>query len=184
MACLKAPDVRRISSGLTLLELTITLAVLGLLCVIALPGFRQTLDRQRASTARQVLSSHLALARLAAIQRNESILVCPSIDGLACSGDRHGWARGWIIQRAGKDGVALAAAGAPLRQHRLDYPPSFTIRSTPGRAHVRYMPDGRAWGTNLTLQVCVGAELLAEVVVNNSGRVRSERMQHPGDCAL
>lgn len=182
MARSKAPRMRRIGTGWTLLELTVTLAVLGILCAIALPSFRQTLDRQRASSARQVLISHLAMARLAAIQRNEPVLVCPSVDGQTCSGDRNGWAHGWIIQRAGREDAPLGAGGTPLRQHRLDYPPHLTIRSTTGRPHIRYLPDGRALGTNLTLQVCLDADLLAEVTVNNSGRVRSERMHHPGGC--
>lgn len=182
MARLQIHPMRGPGTGWSLLELIVTVAVLGILVAIALPGFQRTLNGLRASSARQVLSSHLAMARLAAIQRSEHIVVCPSHDGRTCSDDRRGWAHGWIIQRAGRDGAPLAGQDAPLYQHRLRYPPNFSIRASEGRSRIHYQPNGRAWGTNLTLQVCMDADLLAEVVVNNSGRVRSERLHRRGGC--
>ncbi len=172
----------RPAAGLTLLELTVTLAVAAVLCAIALPGLQPLLDRQRAASARQLLSSHLAFARLATIQQRQAIRVCASIDGTTCSGDANGWAAGWIVHRTGPDGGPATAEGPALRHHTPGYPPGWTIRSSDGRRHLRFLPDGRAWGTNLTLQICVRGDLMAEVVVNNSGRVRSESVRRPGGC--
>ena len=170
-------------AGLTLLELVVGLAVVAVLCAIALPGLQPVLDRQRAASARQVVSSHLAFARLAAIQGRHPIRVCASVDGATCSGDANGWATGWIVHRAGRGDGPTTDAGPPLRHHQLRYPPGWTIRSSDGRRHMRFLPDGRAFGTNLTLQVCARGDLMAEIIVNNSGRIRSESVRRSGGCA-
>ena len=167
------------AGGWTLLEAITAMVVLATLASLALPAGQQLLDRQRAASARHLVSSHLAFARLAAIQRQTEISMCPSSDGVRCSGDPSGWAQGWIIRptRAG-----AATEDTVLRQQQLDYPPGWHIQSSIGRAHIRYLADGRALGTNLQLKICSGDHLWGKVVVNNSGRIRSERLEQAGGC--
>ena len=69
--------------------------------------------------------------------------MCASVDGATCSGDANGWATGWIVHRAGRGVGPTTDAGPPLRHHQLGYPPGWTIRSSDGRRHLRFLPDGR-----------------------------------------
>jgi len=57
------------------------------------------------------------------------------------------------------------------------------VVSTTGRQQLRYLPDGRSAGTNLTISICnPKGELLGAVIVNNMGRARSERPKVPTAC--
>ena len=48
---------------------------------------------------------------------------------------------------------------------------------------LRYLPDGSSAGSNLTVSICSPAGvLLAQVIVNNIGRPRSERPKTPAPC--
>ena len=69
---------------------------------------------------------------------------------------------------------------------RVDLEPTsrhLRVTSTVGRQQLRYLPDGRSAGTNLTLSICnQNQELLGQVIVNNMGRPRSERPKVPTPC--
>jgi type IV fimbrial biogenesis protein FimT len=172
------PSVR----GWTLLQAMVTLLVLAVLCAIALPDFTQLLYRQRASSVRHLLSSDLAFARLSAIRRHDEVGVCPSSDGLACDAAAN-WGRGWIVYVV-RPGFAGPAAAGDILQHQQWRPPSaWRIKTSAARNRIRYLGNGRAYGTNLSLDICRNTHLYGRVVVNNSGRVRSETLDRPGSCA-
>ena len=56
------------------------------------------------------------------------------------------------------------------------------VASTSGRQQLRYLPDGRSAGSNLTVRLCREDTLLGRVIVNNGGRVRSERASGSTPC--
>ena len=57
------------------------------------------------------------------------------------------------------------------------------VISNTGRKQLRYLPDGRSAGTNLTISICNPAgSLLGKVIVNNMGRPRSQRPKVPTPC--
>lgn len=168
--------------GWTLLQAMVSVMVLAVLCAIALPDFTRMLDRHHASSVRHLLSSDLAFARLSAIQRHGEVGVCPSSDGLVCDASAN-WGHGWIVYVV-RPGFAGPAAAGDILQHQQWRPPSaWRIKTSAARNRVRYLGNGRAYGTNLSLDICRDAHLHGRVVVNNSGRVRSETLDQPGGCA-
>lgn len=60
-------------SGFTLIELMITIAVLGILAAIALPSFQSTLERLRVKGAAENFFADLQFARTEAIKQNRNI---------------------------------------------------------------------------------------------------------------
>jgi len=168
-------------SGFTLLELIVTLAIATILTVVALPSFRSTLDRQRATTAVHLLSAQFAQARSTAITRAEVVSVCPSRGDGRCREDGD-WSDGWILYRdPGRDGQPNAP-GEVLREERRSRRGNLVLRSSSGRPLLRYLPDGRSAGSNLRVRVCLHGRLQGEVVVNNLGRVRSVRAAGTQPC--
>lgn len=82
------------SSGFTLLELMIALAIVGILLAVAAPNYRDAMMNVRISAQTNDLMADLALARSEALKRSLPVLLCASTDGKACGGV---WSDGWIV---------------------------------------------------------------------------------------
>ena len=172
----------RSSSGFTLIELATTVAVMGVLAGVAVPPMHDFVARQRTSAAVGSLTTHMNLARMAAISRNHRTVLCPSSDGANCAAGTD-WSQGWMLF-VDEDGNRRPDGSDDIL--RVDLEPTsrhLRVVSTSGRQQLRYLPDGRSAGTNLTVSICnKSGELLGQVIVNNIGRPRSERPKVPTAC--
>jgi type IV fimbrial biogenesis protein FimT len=161
----------RPQAGTSLIEQIMVLAVVATLAGLALPPLARLLHGQRLQSAQLDYIAALRYARGAAVMGNTRILLCPSADGRRC-GDPAAWRQGWLIARDhDRDGQP---DGAPLRAHRLDG--RLAVLGTAGRSRVRFLPDGSAGGSNLSLVLCERGDpaRALRVVVANSGRVRGD----------
>ena len=172
----------RRATGFTLIELATTLAVIAICAGVALPSMVEFVERQRTSAAISSLTTHMQLARMAAISRNRRAVLCPSQDGRNCQAGTD-WSGGWMLF-VDDDGNRKPDAGDDIL--RVDLEPTsrhLHVASTAGRQQLRYLPDGTSAGTNLTLSICSrNDELLGKVIVNNAGRPRSERPKMKTPC--
>ncbi len=169
-------------AGFTLIELSVTTAVLGILSSVALVPMQRLVEHQRASSTIESLQTHMALARTAAISRNRATVLCPTSDAVGCANSSD-WSSGWMLfvdenrnrLRDPNEEVLrmdVREGGRPLR-----------IASSNGRKRLVYHTDGSSAGTNLTLSICNnGGDLLGQVIVNNIGRPRSQRPKTPTPC--
>lgn len=171
-----------LSQGFTLIELMVCLALVTLLAVIAVPSLSTPLERHQAIAAEHALIHHLQLARMAAVTRRKPAVLCPSLDGHHCSG-RSDWSIGWLVF-LDRDGKRTPMNPADIVRSDT-HPTSSKLRlvSTRGRSSIRYLPDGRSTGSNLTISICSkDGAMLAQVIVNNAGRARSQRPKTPRAC--
>ena len=172
----------RRNAGFTLIELATTMSVVAILAGIAAPSFAGFIERQRASAAITSLMTHMSLARIAAISRNRRAVLCPSADGVHCEASTD-WSTGWMLF-VDEDGNRKPDASEEVL--RVDLEPTsrhLRVVSTVGRQQLRYLPDGRSAGANLTISICNKAgDVLGRVIVNNMGRPRSERPKLPTAC--
>lgn len=174
--------MRAKATGFTLLELMVVLAVLTLMIGIGFPAMGTALDRARIANTHHLLTASLMAARATAVTRGSPVTLCPSSDGRHCRRDR-AWEQGWIMFADPRRTGEPASASQVLR--RVDgLSGDFLLRTTEGRPRVRFLPNGRAWGSNVSFTLCGGAprRLLGKVVVNNSGRARSQRPRSEVDC--
>lgn len=95
MAHRSAPLSRR-SGGFTLLELMVTLTLLGVVTMIALPSFQQAALSSKLTSYANSFTAGLKLARSEAIKRNATVTMCRSANGTSCAGSG-GWEQGWIV---------------------------------------------------------------------------------------
>ena len=172
------------ASGFTLVELSITLVVAAVLLALGLPAFQELQERSQVQATLHLLTSQLALARMAAVTRNSPVVVCPSAGTGTneCLGGTD-WSTGWLtfIDPDGNrhpDRYEDVLRDDPALRGRH----GITIQSTSGRSHLRYHPDGSSPGTNLTLRLCRDGWLLGSVVVSNVGRSRTHRPSSPAPC--
>ena len=98
-------------TGLTLVELMVTLAVAIILIAVGLPLFSGVADNNRATAQVNALSAALQLARSEAVKTGNRATICPKDDAdpadLDC-GDAADWANGWMVYR----GAAVATVDA------------------------------------------------------------------------
>lgn len=101
--------------GFTLVELMITVVIVGILLAVAAPGLRKSLDRTRLQSTAGDLFSSLMLARSEALKRNEDvILLCKKDDGSRCTvnGTDGVWKYGWLVYPASDPNEILTERGA------------------------------------------------------------------------
>ncbi len=176
--------MRRPTKGFTLIELIVTVSIICILAGVAVPSLGTLVEHQRTSAAITSLTTHMALARMAAISRNRRAVLCPSADGEQCEPGTD-WSRGWMLF-LDDDGNRKPDANEEVLQVDLE-PTSRHLRvaSTTGRPQLRFLPDGRSAGTNLTISICnKQQQLLGQVIVNNMGRPRSELPKEPTACPV
>ena len=89
----------RISSGFTLIELMVTLAVVAIVATIAVPAMSDMVTRSRTTAAFNELQGLVGYARSeSAKSPGESVLLCSSSNGTGCTGQTD-WNAGWLIAR-------------------------------------------------------------------------------------
>jgi type IV fimbrial biogenesis protein FimT len=88
--------------GFTLVELMVTMAVVGILAAIAAPAMTSLINGNRLSGTTGELTASLQLARSEAVRRSAPVTICGTTDGATCSAD---WSR-WMIR--GRDNTSGA----------------------------------------------------------------------------
>lgn len=169
------------ASGFSLVELLTVLAILAVVLVSA-PSMTQMVRNAQVQGILHSMTSSLALARTTAISRNHPVTLCPSDDGLRCSGATD-WSSGWIVyldsgrQPQPQPPSEVLEVVPPLRG-------GLAMRTSAGRPRIRYQPSGWASGSNLALTLCAshGDTLAGRIVVNNAGRSRTERANQGLPC--
>jgi len=91
------------SSGFTLLELLVVLAIAAVLLGAGVPSFLDDLADRRLDRVQRDLAWDLRRARTESAARNAPLIVCASSTGSVCTDD---WSDGWIIFADAATGMA------------------------------------------------------------------------------
>ncbi len=111
--------------GFTLIEVLVTIALIAVFAVIAVPSYRALTANNQISSAVNDFANTLGAARAAAVARGETVIVCPSTNALntknpTCSSqtaNSQQWNTGWIsfVDTAGSN--SFTAGDVILRVH-------------------------------------------------------------------
>lgn len=124
--------------GVTLYELLMTMALVGIVAASGLPAFDRMLAKNRQTIEINALFHALHLARKESIMRRKVVSLCPSQDGAQCMAGTD-WSGGWIMfENSDRDSPPRVDAGEfVLQTHRVSGEvqidanrKGFTLRST------------------------------------------------------
>ena len=161
--------------GFTLVELSIALALLAALALAGVPSLREFLrDCERAATVNGLLQAVHGARRMAAIS-GRRIELCPTRDGVDCSGD-------FLWQG---DLLLRPDAGGTLAPRVLPSPARHGWQSVRANRIALTFTPLRPAATTATLTVCDdrGARAAVAVIVSRAGRPRIAD-RDPGGRAL
>lgn len=166
---------RRTSTGFTLVELLITIVVLGIIAGLGIPSLQNYILQTRVKTGSQELFTSLLYARSEALKRNGDVYVYSN--GKTATG----WTDGWFVTTDNTRTYADCEANQSgcLRVQE----PLNGLTVTTAVANVTYENDGRVAAT-ATFEVC-DADGRAEVrkrqiSISLTGR---PRLDYNGDCS-
>lgn len=148
--------------GFTFIELLITMTVLGILLLIAIPSMQHLVVQNRVTTQVQQIVRAINLTRSEAIKRGTSVFFCKSSDGKNCGGN---WSDGQLI-----------LAGHEILRIYPHLPPGDELiwSSSFGQNDVlEILPTGFTNGQNGSFSYCPQDQNYAKrIIINQSGRVR------------
>ncbi len=172
---------RKSQAGVTLIELACVTAIISILAGLAGPSMYQWRQRAAADSLISALTTDIALARISAVSRGETAIVCPSPDAASCN-TQADWGDGWIVFLDANRDKARQTDEELLSVAQARRIPTLGFASTSGRRTIRLFPSGMGYGSNLTVTACLAGSTHARLIMNNAGRVRVERPSGSAPC--
>ena len=166
-----------LQEGFTLLECLVAVAVMAILTVLAVPGFRDLLVGRSVLLTAEALVGDLRFARSEAIKRGTQVSVCRSANGSACSPTGN-WVEGWIVfvdrNTKGEVDPGDEVLRVQARQPQLESIASDTPASD--KASFNFLPMGMSGPSTQTFKLTPVAPApsnsLRVVCVSSQGRPR------------
>lgn len=160
-------------SGFTLIELMITIAIVGILMGIGIPNFQKFVLNNRMSTQANDFMTAIGMARSEAIKRGGRVSICPSADNSSCAASGT-WAQGWIVftDTSGTVGTKDGADSVLQAHGPLDGATTFADVGTP-LSYIAYGSSGIGITTNRTIKLCPPSPpkvVGREIVISPTGR--------------
>ena len=161
------------SLGFTLVELMVTVAIVGILAAIGAPSFKDMLNQTRASSLANELAASLNLARSEAIKRGTRVSVCKSAnitDSSPICSTTANWQDGWLVFVDKSTSGTFDGTDTPLKVGQPSNSSAVITLNINSDNYISYLPSGSS-PSNGTLSICVGG-IQRSIIIITTGRNR------------
>ncbi|MCY1502555.1 type II secretion system protein H [compost metagenome] len=146
------------STGFTLIELMVVIAIVAILASVSAPNFRNLILDNRLSNTTNLMLGMLQLARSEAVMQRTTISVCAANDAKSACADSTNWSNG-----------ALLMSGSTVL--KVINPVSTEVTITSSASKVEYQPDGTT--TAGTISISDARPASRQIKINAIGQACS-----------
>ena len=172
----RKPVSRAHRAGFNMIELLVTISIIGVVMTIGAPSLKTTIDDMRLSTTANNLLTFFNYARSESAKRGARVTLCISDSNLAlCDTGATNWARG-AIAFLDSNANGQWDAGEDILRVLDPLAAEYTIQPLAAFAtgyYFYYRPSGAASSAG-TLRVCRTGRTARDVSVNSVGRPMSQ----------
>ena len=129
--------------GFTVIEMMITLAIIGILVAAAGPGYQDFVANSRMNAQSSEFLTGMQYARSEAIKRNATVSICKSSNGSSCAASGT-WSQGWIIFVDGGTTGTVDGGDIILRAHEALSGGVTMVGTTAVASVISYQSNGMA----------------------------------------
>ena len=161
------------NQGFTLIELMISILILSILLTFMNYSYSGVRNYWATEETRAALYTGFITAKTQAMVSGQSMVICPSSDGLNCL-SKPIWHHGWIIfQDSNKNREIDADEATLLKQPALSS--GITLKSNQGRPRLVFQQNGSNGGTNATFIYCNNNDVnhAKNFIISNNSRIRT-----------
>ena len=139
--------------GFTMVEMLVTISIVGILAAIAYPSFARIIQRTRIKSESNLISTDLFYMRGEAMKRSAVVSMCPSSDGASCTGGS--WSSGRIIfSDQNADGLVTVGKDTVLQVRPATAgTSSIAVTGFGAGTYIQYTPTGQVVAAGL-IKIC------------------------------
>jgi type IV fimbrial biogenesis protein FimT len=168
-------------SGFTLIEVMVSLAVLGILAALAAPSFSDAIKKYRVKAIKDDLIASMQMARTEAIRRGKAVGLIREIAAADCTVNGASWNCGWriVIDASGDRAIDSTERNDPANILKVTtIPPGYNVTHTGDTNQMIYNVWGQATGVGQSFVISNSADgstgaATMTVCISAGGRIRS-----------
>jgi type IV fimbrial biogenesis protein FimT len=159
-------------SGFTLIELVVSLAIVGIIFTIAIPTYGSAMARAKMGEAESAIFTSINNATNFSFIGGTRAVLCPSADGLNCQ-NSFDWSKGWMVFED-KNANRERDVEDRILGNTEEISPELRILTSEGRTRIAFQSGGGNFGSNAHFKLCDERrpKRSRSLFLSNTGRIR------------